>query len=50
MNKSKLVDEDATLFINLVKDLFPNENLYKANYIGLKDAIKESCDELGICW
>ena len=27
MNKSKLVDEDITLFINLVKDLFPNEKL-----------------------
>lgn len=47
MNVSKLVDNDASLFVSLNEDLFPGIKLSSSSYPELQAAIAASADELG---
>jgi dynein heavy chain len=47
MNSSKLVDEDSLLFVELIKDMFPNMHLGERQYEGLEQAIEESIVKKG---
>jgi len=48
MNRSKLVDEDAPLFISLTSDLFPGLKTEDNTYPDLSAAITQCCNEMGL--
>jgi len=48
MNLSKLVDEDESLFMSLIEDMFPGVKLTIKTYKELQKAIANATDTLGI--
>lgn len=44
------VDEDEPLFISLVADLFPNQQLEKTCYPELEEAVQQHVDEIGLIY
>ncbi|KAL0487737.1 dynein heavy chain [Acrasis kona] len=48
MNSSKLVDEDSLLFVELLKDMFPNMILADPSYEGLEAAIMDAVAKKGL--
>lgn len=48
MNLSKLVDEDESLFMSLIEDMFPGIKLTIQAYKDLQEAIANATDALGL--
>lgn len=48
MNLSKLIDEDAPLFLSLIDDLFPGNKLSSSSYKILQNAIEKSAQTLNL--
>jgi dynein heavy chain len=48
MNVSKLVDQDETIFLSLIEDLFVGMRSTSSSYKELQLAIKRSCTELSL--
>ncbi|KAG4073254.1 hypothetical protein HA402_008600 [Bradysia odoriphaga] len=48
MNLSKLIDEDAPLFLSLIDDLFPGNKLSSSSYKILQSAIEKSAQSLNL--
>lgn len=48
MNVSKLVDQDETIFLSLIEDLFVGMRSTKSSYKELQSAIESSCNELSL--